>query len=198
LGFTVTGKLIPETVKPAPATVAALTVTAEVPAEVRITVCVVAVLRLTVPNDMLDKLTLSVGTDAPSCRANVLATLFAPAVRVAVAAVLTVETVAVKFAEAAPAATVTDAGTATAELLLARLTVKPPAGAAVLSETLQLSVPAAVIDPLVQVRPLSTGTPVPLRLIKVEAPDDELLVSVREPAAAPEAVGSNCTVKVAV
>ncbi len=79
-----TGKLIPEIVKPVPATVAALTVTADVPVEDRITVCVVAVLRLTLPNDMLDKLTLRVGTDAPSCSANVLATLLALDVKVTV------------------------------------------------------------------------------------------------------------------
>jgi hypothetical protein len=192
-----TGKLIPEIVKPAPATVAALTVTAEVPVEDRIKVCVVTVLRLTLPNGMLDKLTLSVGTDAPSCNANVLATLFALAVKIAVAGVLTVETVAIKLAFVDPAITVTLAGTATAELLLDKFTVKPAAGAAELSETLQLSVPAAVIDPLVQVKALNTGKPVPLRLIIVEAPVEELLVSVTVPDTDPVAVGSNCTVRVA-
>ena len=44
----------------------------------------------------------------------------------------------------APAGTVTDAGIATAMLLLARLTAKPPVGAAPLNVTVQLSVPAAV------------------------------------------------------
>ncbi len=70
---------------------------------------------------------------------------------------LTVETVAVKLADVAPAATVTPAGTVTAELLLARLTAYPPVRAAALSEMLQLSVPAAVIDPLVQVMLLKVG-----------------------------------------
>ena len=73
---------------------------------------------------------------------------------------LTAETVAVKPAVAAPGATVTLAGTATAELLLAKLTVKPPLAAATFSVTVQLSVPAPVIDPLLQLRPLSVGTPV--------------------------------------
>jgi hypothetical protein len=90
------------------------------------------------------------------------------------------------------------AGTVTAELLLARLTVKPPLAAATFSVTVQLSVPAPVIDPLLQLSPLNTGTPVPLRLITVELTLDELLVKVREPEAAPATVGSNCTVSVAV
>jgi hypothetical protein len=64
--------------------------------------------------------------------------------------VLTEETVAVNVALLAPAATVTVAGTVTAELLLARLTLKPPLGAAALSATVQESVPAPVIDPLAQ------------------------------------------------
>ena len=72
--------------------------------------------------------TLSVGTAAPSDRAKVLATLLALAVRVVVCAVLTEETVAVKLAVVEPAATVTEAGTVTVELLLARLTAKPPGG----------------------------------------------------------------------
>jgi hypothetical protein len=56
--------------------------------------------------------------------------------------------------------------------------MKPPVGAAAFRDTVQLSVPAPVNDPLVQVRPLNTGTPVPLRLITVEVPLEELLVSV--------------------
>ena len=113
------------------------------------------------------------------------------AVNVAVCAELTVETVAVKVAVVAPAATVTLAGTVTAELLLARFTANPPPAAATLSVTVQLSVPAPVIDPLVQFNALSTGRPVPLRVIKVEVPLEELLVNVNEPEAAPAVVGSN-------
>jgi hypothetical protein len=112
--------------------------------------------------------------------------------------VLTEVTVAVKLPVVDPAATVTEAGTVTAVLLLARLTANPPLAAATFSVTVQLSVPAPVIDPLVQLSPLNTGTPVPLRLITVEVPLDELLVRVNEPLAAPAIVGSNCTVSVAV
>ena len=61
------------------------------------------------------------GAAAPSCRAKVSVTPLALAVNVADCAVLTDETVAVKLAVVAPAATVTVAGTVTALLLLARL-----------------------------------------------------------------------------
>ena len=63
--------------------------------------------------------------------------------------------VAVKAAVLAPEATVTDGGTVTAVLLLDRLTAWPPLGAAAFSVTVQLSVPAPVIDPLVQLSPLT-------------------------------------------
>ena len=53
-------------------------------------------------------------------------------------------------------------------------------------------------EPLVQLSPLSTGTPVPLRLTPVEVPPEELLVRVSGPEMAPAVVGSNCTVSVAV
>jgi hypothetical protein len=112
--------------------------------------------------------------------------------------VLTDKTVAVKLAVVAPAATVTDAGTVTAELLLVRLTANPPLAAATFSVTVQLSVPALVIDALLQVKPLNAGVPEPLRLITVDVPLDELLVKVNEPVSAPAAEGSNCTVSVAV
>jgi hypothetical protein len=125
-------------------------------------------------------------------------TLPALAVKVTVCAVLTEETVAVKLALLAPAATVTEAGTVTAVLLLARLTVNPPLAAAAFSVTVQLSVPAPVMDPLAQVSALNTGTPVPLRLTTVDDPLEEVLVMVSWPVTAPALVGSNCTPSVAV
>jgi hypothetical protein len=112
--------------------------------------------------------------------------------------VVTEDAVAVKLALVAPAVTVMDAGTFTAALLLARLTANPPLAAAVFSDTVQLSVPAPVIDPLAQMIPVSTGTPVPLRLTTVDGPVDELLVNVNDPEPAPAAVGSNCTLNAAV
>jgi hypothetical protein len=112
--------------------------------------------------------------------------------------VVTELTVAVKPAVFDPDVTVTPPGTVTEVLLLTRLTANPPVAAAVLIETVQLSVPVPVIVPLVQVRPLSTGSPVPLRATADEVPFEELLVSVSCPVAAPAAVGLNCTVSAAV
>ncbi len=136
--------------KPVPATVAALTVTDAVPVEDRVRDWVAGEFRPTLPKAMVVAFTLSVGVPVPSCRAMVPVTLPALAVRVAVCAVLTAETVAEKLAVVEPAATVTEAGTVTAELLLARLTTKPPVGAAALSPTVHVSVPAPVIVPLAQ------------------------------------------------
>jgi len=106
--------------------------------------------------------------------------------------------VAVKLAVVEPAATVTEPGTVTVELLLARLTVNPPVAAAAFRVTVQLSVPDPVNELLVQLSPLSTGTPVPLRPTTVKVPPEELLVRVSEPEMAPVTVGSNCTVSVVV
>ena len=190
--------MAPETENPVPLAVAALMVNADVPVELKVTVCVTAVLTLSLPKLRLLALTPRVGVAAPSCSAKVLLALPALAVSVTVCALLTAVTVAEKVALEEPEATVTDAGTVTAELLLARFTAKLPLAAAAFSVTEQLSVPAPVIDPLVQLSPLSTGTPVPPRLIAVEAPVEELLLKVSVPVAAPAAVGSNCTVNVTV
>ncbi len=113
------------------------------------------------------------------------------AVRVTVCAVETAETVAEKVALVVPAATVTDEGTMTAVLLLPRLMAKPLAAAAALSVTVQASLAAPVMDEFVQERPVSTGTPVPLRLSTLDAPEEELLARVSVPVAAPAAAGSN-------
>jgi hypothetical protein len=153
---------------------------------------------LTLPNANVEALTPSVGTLAPSCSAKVFALLPALAVRVTFCDVLTELTVAVNPALVCPAGILMEAGTVTAELLLERPTVKPPLAAAVFSVAVQLSVPAPVMEPLEQVNPVSTGTPVPLNVMEVVAPVDELLVRVSDPEAAPATVGSNCTVSVAV
>ena len=190
--------MAPETEKPAPLIVAELIVTAEVPVEDRVTDCVVAVFTGSLPKLMLDELTLSVETDAFNCNANVCDVLPALAVRVTAWAVLTAVTVAEKLALVAPAATVTDPGTVTAELLLERLTANPPVDAAEFSETVHESVPAPVMEELVQETPVSTGVPVPLRLTVVEAPAEELLASTSVPLAAPAVLGLNWIVSVAV
>ena len=157
-----------------------------------------AVFTFTLPNPILPALTLSVAVPDPSCRLKVCATLPALAVNVCGLSRAHRRDCCRKLPVVAPAATVTLAGTVTAELLLARLTTNPPLAAAAFRVTVQLSVPAPVIDPLVQLNALNTGTPLPLRLITVDVPLEELLVKVNEPEAAPAVVGSNCTVNVAV
>ena len=112
------------------------------------------------------------------------------AVRVADCAVVTEDMFAANAALLAPSGTVIAAGTVTEVLLLAKFTVNPPLAAA-LRVTVQASVPAPVIDPFVQLRPLRTGTPVPLRLIVDAVPVDELLVRVNWPAVTPAPVGLN-------
>jgi hypothetical protein len=198
LGFSVNGKVAPETVNPAPVTASALIVTAAVPVEDSVRVWVVAEFTLALPNAIVDALTLRVGTLEPNCSAKVFAAVPALAVRVTVCAVVTEFTVAENAALVCPDAILIEAGRVTAALLLDRATVKPPLAAAVFSVAVQLSVPAPDMEPLVQVSPVSTGTPVPLKLTAVEVPVDELLVRVSEPDAVPATVGSNCTVSVAV
>lgn len=83
-------------------------------------------------------------------------------------------------------------------MLLATLTAKPPLVAAALTDTVQASVPAPVIDELEQESPVSTGVPVPLRLTANVLLVEELLTIVSAPLAAPAVVGSNFTVRVAV
>jgi len=90
------------------------------------------------------------------------------AVNVAACAVVTDETEAVNAALVALAATVTVAGTLTAALLLDRLTLNPPLGATALSDIVQASLPAPVMDVLLHEIALNPavvdGVPVPLRL----------------------------------
>jgi len=100
----------------------------------------------------------------------------------------------------AAAATFTEAGTLTAALLLERATDTPPVGAALASVTVQLSVPAPVMDEFVQANPFKAGaegaaTPVPLSPTVTDAFDSELSAMVSWPVALPAAVGANCTLR---
>lgn len=156
-GFRVTGKVIPDRLKPEPVTVAEFTVTADVPVEVRVIDCVAVVLRVTSPKLMLPVLRVSVGTAAFNCRAKVFVAPPALAVRVAVWVVVTAVMLAEKPMLVAPAATTTDAGMTTAVLLLESVTVDPPDGAAAVSVAVQVSDPEPVIDELEHERELSAG-----------------------------------------
>jgi len=108
--------------------------------------------------------------------------------------VLTAVAVAVNATLDAPAATVAEAGTVTALLLLVRL-IGVALAAAPVSVNAQASVPAPVSDALVQEKPSNPACPVPdSAIVAVVA----LLVIVTEPVAAPATVGSKPTVSVAV
>jgi hypothetical protein len=167
LGFKVTGKVAPDIVKPVPLNVAELIVTGAVPAEVKVTGSVDGVFTVTLPNAKLVALMVNVGTVVPaafSCRANVLETPPALAVRVTDCAAVTDDAVAVKPALVALAATATVAGTVTAALLLAKPTLRPLLPAAELSVTVQVSLPAPVTEALLQERALNAtdaAVPVP-------------------------------------
>jgi len=191
-GFRVTGYVAPEAVNPLPLNVAPLMVTATLPVDVRVRDCVVGVFSVTSPNVTLELFTLSIGTAAPSCNAKVLATPPALAVRVTVSEELTDETLAAKLTFVEPDPTITEAGTVTALLLLVTLTAYPLLGAAVFNVTVQLSVPAAVIEPFAQANVLKlavvvvpAAVPVPLSPTTSLALVVALLVIVNCPFAAP-------------
>jgi hypothetical protein len=196
--FKVSGKVAPEKENPAPEMVTVLTISGAPPEEVKVSDCVVGVLKATSPKAMLSELTVSVATLASRSIVKVLVTDPAVAVKVTGVAVETEDTVAVKLPVVEPAAAVTDEGTVTAALLLARPTENPPVAAAVLRVTVQESVPEPLMDELVQEMAVSTGTPVPLSVTVVDVPVEELLEMANWPEAAPAAVGSNSTVRFAV
>ena len=177
---------------------AALIVTAEVPVDDKVSVCVVAEFTLTLPNDRLDELTPSPIEAASNCMPADAEVPVELADTVTACATFTAETVAEKFPLEEPAASVIEAGTTNDGLLLLRLTFKPPIGTSRLVVTVQLSVPAPVIVVLVQLSWFSLGTALPLIPILFKAPSDELLVRSNSPVVEPVAVGSNCKVTVAV
>jgi len=98
---------------------------------------------------------------------------------VAVSGTFTEEAVARKLALVAPSGTVTEAGTATAGLLLVRLTDMPPLGAGEFRVTEQVSVPCDGIELLVHASEFTTtgdARPFPFRLTSVVGSVDELVV----------------------
>ena len=122
------------------------------------------------------------------------------AVKVTLCADPTAETAAVNAALLAPAATVTAAGTATEELLLAKLTLNPVVGAGALNRTVHTSFPIPVIDPVLHESELNVAvaaaTPVPVRLSAIEFPAEELVERFNLPVTEPALVGLNFTVNV--
>ena len=189
--MSVAGKDAPESVNPAPESVAEVTVTGTLPVELSVRVWLEDALTATLPKAMEDELTASVGVAALSCSEKLCEAPLALAVRLAACAVATEATEAVKATLPADAGTTMDEGTVTALLLLARATVTPPAGAAAFRVAVQEDDPAPVNDVVEQESELRTATPVPLRATVAEAPLEELLTMAMEPAAAPATVGSN-------
>jgi hypothetical protein len=190
-GFRVAGRLTGETEKPLPVAVTEFTVTAAVPLEVSVTVCVVGVFTATPPNEMLVAFRLSAGVPVFSCSESVFEVPPVVAVSVTDCAVLTEATFAVNAALVAVAGTVTELGSVTALLLLARDTLTPPVGA----EPDRLTVHVSASDPVIEVLPQFTAlrvgvtvVPVPLRLIEAVA---ALLEIVNCPVAELAVVGSN-------
>jgi len=111
--------------------------------------------------------TVRAGVPAFSCSRTDFDVLPLVAVSVAEAAVVTAATFAVNVAEVAVAGTVTDPGTVTEPLLLARAMLTPPVGAEPERVTVQESDSEPVIDVLPHVRALNVGTvvePVPLKV----------------------------------
>jgi hypothetical protein len=93
--------------------------------------------------------------------------LLALAVSVAVCAELTGEKVAVKLAVVDPAATVTEAGTASAESSLERLTAKPSLAAAEFNATVQVSIADPVALLKAQPSDVNSGLGVALTAVPV-------------------------------
>ncbi len=177
--------------KPLPVTARELTVTAAVPLEVSVTVCVTGVLSSTLPNGMLEAFAVSTPEAAASC--SEIDRELDPAVAVSVTdcAVVTAATLAVNAALVAVAGTVTELGTVTAPLLLASATLNPPLGALPDRVTVQASASDPVMEVLLHEIPLTVGVaevPVPLRLTFVV---DAVLAIVNCPVTELAVVGLN-------
>jgi hypothetical protein len=102
----------------------------------------------------------------------------AVAVTTAVCAVETADTFSVNCTLEVFACTIAAVVVTTAALLLDMATLKPAAGAGPLKVNVHWSVPAPLIDALAQVKPVSTGSPVPLSGIVAVPLVEELLSTV--------------------
>jgi hypothetical protein len=111
----------------------------------------------------------------------------------------------VKLTAADPSAIVTEGGTPTAALSLARLTFKPPLVAAVVSATVQVSLAGPVTAASVQLNELRAGgfgalavVPVPLNPTTSDPLAAALLAMVSSPVAIPVAAGEKLTLRLSV
>lgn len=145
-----TGKPALVTEKPFPVTDALEIVSEAVPTDLRVTDCESVVFIPTLLNERLLALQLMVGTDGTNFNENVFVTPPTFAVSRTDLEELTAEAVAAKPEPVFPAAIDSFEGMETDELLLVRLTVTPPLGAAPLRVTVQASVLAPDRDELPQ------------------------------------------------
>jgi hypothetical protein len=143
-GVNVTGRLAPETEKPVPVSVAEEMVIAAAPVEVKVKFWATGVLMGEVPNARLVALRLIAGAATSIWRSKVSGVPPALAVNMTASEPEAPETAAEKLALVAPAGMVIEAGRVTAPLLLDKLTVMPPVGAAEVSDTEHGSVPGAM------------------------------------------------------
>jgi hypothetical protein len=160
------GRLPPRIENPVPETEAEVIVTAAVPFEVTVTDFVTAVPTATLANGSEVALKLSVAVAGLSCSEVTFEVLPVAAVSVTACALPTDATLAVNAALVAVAGTVTEPGTVTALLLLARLTITPPAGAMPDKLTVHESARDPVIEVLLHETALTVGataTPAPFR-----------------------------------
>jgi hypothetical protein len=183
--------VIPVAPNSEPATEIEEIVTVAVPVEVSVTDCVAVLPAATFPNDIDEVLTAKTGVAAFSCRETVLDVIPVVAVSVTDCAALTAAAFATNAALVAVTGTVTEPGTVTELLLLARLTVRPPVGATPDRLTVQVFASDPVMEVLLQEIALTVGVvlvPVPLRLMVTVG---ALLEIVNCPVTAPAEVGSN-------
>jgi hypothetical protein len=123
--------------------------------EVKVTTAVAGVFTATFPNDSVVTLVERAFIAVSNCRAKVFELLPSLAVRVTACAYhCHHDTVAVNAALVAPAGTATVAGRVTAALLLERLTLRPPLGAAEASVTVHGSCTQPTSEALLQERAL--------------------------------------------
>jgi hypothetical protein len=166
-GLSVAGSVTGEAEKPLPDIATELTVTADVPVDVKVTVWVVGVFNGTPPNAIVVAFTVKEGVPGLSWSEIDRELLPDAAVRVAAWELETAAMFAVNAVLDDAAGIVTERGTVTAELLAESPTVNPPVGA----EPERLTVHGFAIDPVIdvdlQVTALTVGAtlmPVPLRL----------------------------------
>jgi hypothetical protein len=163
----VKGKFAPKSENPTPEILAEFTVNGAVPLEVTVTDIVVAVPTATFPNDTDEVLTVKAGVAEFSCSETVFEVAPVIALSVAICALLTEATFAVKAVLVAVAGTITEPGTVTELLLLARLTFRPPVGAAPDRLTVHTSASDPVMEVLLQETAITVGfaaMPAPLML----------------------------------